>query len=51
MGTIITDSKSYIKVAAQDFLLNITELQIEGKKKMKTEEFLRGNKFQQLLLN
>jgi methionyl-tRNA formyltransferase len=51
VGTIITDSKSYIKVAAQDFLLNITELQIEGKKKMKTEEFLRGNKFQQLLLN
>jgi methionyl-tRNA formyltransferase len=50
VGTIITDSKSYIKVAAQDFLLNITELQIEGKKKMKTEEFLRGNKFQQLLL-
>jgi methionyl-tRNA formyltransferase len=48
-GTIETDSKTFIHVYAEDFVLSITELQMEGKKKMKTEEFLRGYKIQRLM--
>lgn len=45
-GTIETDGKTFIYAYANDIALNITELQLEGKKKMKTEEFLRGYKIQ-----
>lgn len=45
-GTIETDGKTFIHAYANDIALNITELQLEGKKKMKTEEFLRGYKIQ-----
>ncbi|RUT77974.1 methionyl-tRNA formyltransferase [Ancylomarina longa] len=46
IGTLITDGKSYLKVAVKGGFLNITELQQSGKKRMKTEDFLRG--FQQI---
>ncbi|WP_378410565.1 methionyl-tRNA formyltransferase [Rhodocytophaga aerolata] len=42
-GTIVTDSKEYIRIRTQDGWVAIDELQQEGKKKMKTAEFLRGN--------
>ena len=42
-GTIVTDSKEYIRIRTQDGWVAIEELQQEGKKKMKTAEFLRGN--------
>ncbi len=48
-GTFETDGKTFIHVYAEDFALSITELQMEGKKKMKTEEFLRGYKIQRLM--
>jgi methionyl-tRNA formyltransferase len=41
-GLYETDKKSYLKFAAPDGYIRVTELQLEGKKKMKTEDFLRG---------
>lgn len=43
-GYIDTDNKTYIHVYTPDGYINILSLQKEGKKKMQTEEFLRGNK-------
>lgn len=45
-GTIETDRKTFINVACKNGWLQITDLQIAGKKRMKTDEFLRG--FQQI---
>ncbi len=45
-GTIHTDGKTFVKVACADGWLQITDLQIAGKKRMKTNDFLRG--FQQI---
>lgn len=42
LGTLQTDGKKYIRVAAQDGFLNILSLQLPGKKRLKTEELLRG---------
>lgn len=44
-GQIVTDNKSFIKVAVKDGFINIKELQLPGKKAMKSEELLRGFKF------
>ncbi len=41
-GEIITDSKTYIKVACNNGMINITQLQQSGKKRLKTTDFLRG---------
>lgn len=41
-GEIITDGKTYLKIACGKGLLSICALQPEGKKKMCTDEFLRG---------
>lgn len=41
-GAFATDHKSYLKFAAADGWLNLQEVQLEGKKKMAIEEFLRG---------
>lgn len=41
-GTIITDAKSYIKIATQSGYIYIEELQVAGKKRMLVNEFLRG---------
>jgi methionyl-tRNA formyltransferase len=43
-GSFETDNKTYLKFAAADGYIHITELQLEGKKKMTVEEFLRGYK-------
>lgn len=43
-GTIISDAKQFIKIACADGFLDITNLQLEGKKKMNSIEFLRGYK-------
>ena len=45
-GTIETDRKTFLNVACQSSWLQITDLQIAGKMRMKTSEFLRG--FQQI---
>lgn len=45
-GTIDTDNKMYVHVRASDGWVSIDELQPEGKRRMKTADFLRGYKFQ-----
>lgn len=41
-GTLETDGKKIFKIAANDAWLVITDLQLSGKKRMATEDFLRG---------
>ncbi len=41
-GEFVTDHKNFLKFAAADGWLNLEEVQLEGKKKMGIEEFLRG---------
>ncbi|HLR00922.1 MAG TPA: methionyl-tRNA formyltransferase [Sphingobacterium sp.] len=48
-GQLVTDGKSFIKIAAQDNYLYLLELQLQGKKKMNTEDFLRGNTIENCL--
>jgi methionyl-tRNA formyltransferase len=43
-GTISSDNKSELKVACSGGHIYIKELQLAGKKRMKTEDFLRGFK-------
>lgn len=44
-GTPVSDGKTYLKFACQDGYLHVLELQLEGKKKMLTADFLRGYRF------
>lgn len=41
-GKMITDHKTFLKFAAEDGFISVTEIQMEGKKKMKIDDFLRG---------
>ncbi|THU40496.1 methionyl-tRNA formyltransferase [Niastella caeni] len=41
-GSVETDNKTYLKFAGKDGYIHVTELQLEGKKRMTIEEFLRG---------
>lgn len=41
-GSILTDGKTYLRIAASDGLVDIRSLQLPGKKRLKTEELLRG---------
>ena len=41
-GTVLTDEKTYLKIAAKDGFIHLTTLQQAGKKAMNIEEFLRG---------
>jgi methionyl-tRNA formyltransferase len=41
-GGYETDKKTYLRFVAADGYINVKELQLEGKKKMKVDEFLRG---------
>lgn len=41
-GTISTDGKSYLRVAVADGFIEIKSLQLPGKKRLLTEELLRG---------
>ena len=40
-----TDNKTFLKFACNDGYISVIELQLEGKKKMTVEEFLRGYRF------
>ncbi len=41
-GTFLTDHKTYLKFACADGYISILDIQLEGKKRMKVVEFLRG---------
>jgi len=43
-GNFVTDNKTYLSFATKDGLLNLIDVQLEGKKRMGIEEFLRGVK-------
>jgi methionyl-tRNA formyltransferase len=43
-GEYQTDGKTFLKFQCKDGSISITDLQLEGKKRMKVEEFLRGNR-------
>jgi len=45
-GTYKTDSKTFLKFACEDGYLQVKEIQLEGKKKMLVEDFLRGYHFE-----
>lgn len=41
-GSLTSDGKTYIKISCTDGFINITSLQIEGKKRLSAAEFLKG---------
>jgi methionyl-tRNA formyltransferase len=41
-GTILSDGKKYLKFAVADGFILVLSLQLEGRKRLVTEEFLRG---------
>ena len=41
-GTVLSGDKKALRIATGDGILAITELQPEGKRRMKTEEYLNG---------
>lgn len=43
-GTVVSDLKHFLDVAVSDGFIRITSLQLAGKKRMPTDEFLRGFK-------
>lgn len=44
IGKIISDEETFLKIAVQNGFIYLTEVQLEGKNKMRIEDFLRGNK-------
>lgn len=45
IGAFSTDKKTYLKFQTSDQSISIKELQLEGKKRMSVEDFLRGYSF------
>lgn len=41
-GNFLTDNKTYLKFATKDGFIKLLDLQLEGKKRMLIDEFLRG---------
>ena len=46
-GSIKTDGKKYLDIATADGFIRVKELQIPGKKRLTTEDFLRGFKIEE----
>jgi len=44
-GNFETDKKTFLKFACTDGYIHVKELQLEGKKRMNVEDFLRGHRF------
>ena len=44
-GEIETDQKSFLRFACNDGFISVKDIQIEGKKRMQIEDFLRGYRF------
>ena len=45
-GTVLTDQKTFLNIAANDGYIQLKDIQQAGKKAMKIEEFLRGFRFE-----
>ena len=44
-GDFETDGKTYLKFACENGFIHCTDIQLQGKKRMLIEDFLRGYKF------
>jgi methionyl-tRNA formyltransferase len=44
IGKFISDNKTFLKVACKNGYIHLLQIQLEGKKRIKVDEFLRGNK-------
>ena len=44
-GSVYTDNKTFLKFACSNGFAHITDMQLEGKKRMPVEDFLRGYRF------
>jgi len=44
-GSFTTDGKTFLKFAAADGYIHVTDIQLEGKKRIGIEDFLRGYRF------
>ncbi len=42
VGNIVSDNKTYLNIAVNKGFISLKEVQLEGKKRLKIEEFLRG---------
>ena len=42
VGSVVTDNKTGLKIAAKDGFIHLTQVQQAGKKSMPIEDFLRG---------
>ncbi|MDI9366378.1 MAG: methionyl-tRNA formyltransferase [Flavobacterium sp.] len=42
IGSVITDTKTYLKFSCADGFIHVLDMQLEGKKRLLVEEFLRG---------
>jgi methionyl-tRNA formyltransferase len=45
VGTIKTDNKTFLHIAVKNGFVNITDIQMSGKRRMKVSDFLNGYKF------
>jgi methionyl-tRNA formyltransferase len=45
VGEFVTDNNTFLKFACADGYIHVTDLQLEGKKRMLIEDFLRGYRF------
>jgi methionyl-tRNA formyltransferase len=43
-GKLISDNKTFLKIACKDGFIHLVSIQLEGKKRMDITDFLRGNK-------
>lgn len=43
-GKFLTDNKKYLKFACKDGYISVLDVQMEGKKRLKIDEFLRGTR-------
>jgi len=50
-GKLVSDNKTYLKIAVNEGFIIIKQLQLAGKKSMKTEDFLRGNSIVDFAIN
>ena len=46
ISSIITDGKTFLKIAVKDGFIHLLDIQLAGRKKMNIEEFLRGFSFE-----
>lgn len=44
LGTLLTDDRTYLKIAASDGFLHLTEVQLAGKRRMPVADLLRGTR-------